>query len=95
MTVHAPKDRMLDLVISQVNFGLAYAREARIAYESARREYGDLARDIADKAYAAAVRFAAKAPNGIDLPTSKKIEELETELYALWRTQEAHALAIA
>lgn len=95
MTVHAPKDRMVELVTSQINFGLAYAREARAAYESARTEYGDLARDIADKAYAAAVRFAAKAPNGIDPSTSKKIEELETELYALWRPQESRTLAIA
>ncbi len=84
-----------DLVRSQVNFGLAYAHEARVAYESDRNTYGDLARDIAAKAYCAAVRFAAQLPSGMTPSVSEKLVELETELAGLWRPDAMPVRAIA
>lgn len=84
-----------DLVRSQLNFGLAYAREARVAYESDRNTYGDLARDIAAKAYCAAVRFAAQLPSGMAPSLSDQFVELETELAGLSRPEEMQVRAIA
>ncbi len=76
------------LVRSQLNFGLAYAREARAAYKSDRNTYRDLARDIAAKAYCAAVRFAAQLPTGMAPSVSDQLVELETELAGLGRPEE-------
>lgn len=91
----SPKDPAIDLVTSQLNFGLAYALEARSAYDSDRRDYGDLARDIAAKAYAAAIRFAARVSGGVDASTSEGMKKLEGELHDLRRTEELETRAIA
>lgn len=88
MPVQRRKNTFSDLIISQLNFGLAYAREARSAYDSNRSEYGDLARNIASNAYSAAIRFAARVPNGIDVSISANIEKLQAELNSLPRPRE-------
>jgi len=74
------QDQMADLITSQVNFGLAYVREARSAYESGDLDYAEVARKIAVNAYAAAVRFSARLPNGSEPGLVKRVEELEASL---------------
>lgn len=59
-----PSENLSDLIATQVNFGLAYIREAQHAYGEGRLEYGDLARQIAVNAYSTASRFAARLPEG-------------------------------
>jgi len=54
----ARTENLSDLIVTQVNFGLAYIQEARTAYNLGRFEYGDLARQIALNAYSTAARFA-------------------------------------
>lgn len=73
-------DEMADLIASQVNFGLAYAREARSAYESGNLDYAEVARKIALNAYAAAVRFSGRSANGSAPELVHRVEELEREL---------------
>jgi hypothetical protein len=60
----ASSENLSDLIATQVNFGLAYIREAQNAYGEGRLEYGDLARQIALNAYSTASRFAARLPEG-------------------------------
>lgn len=76
-------DSPSDLVITQVNFGLAYAREARSAYDSGRNEYGDLARDIAMRAYSTAVRFSARLSAGASRSLAQQLATLEAEVDGL------------
>lgn len=80
---------------TQVNFGLAYAREARSAYDSGRTEYGDLARDIAMRAYSTAVRFAARLSNGTSHSMTQELTKLEAEVDGLLQPAPARLRSIA
>ena len=76
-------DEACDLVSGQINFGLAYTREARSAYEGGNVEYGEVARKIAVHAYAAAIRFCANLLKDPPPALALQIEELEAALESL------------
>jgi hypothetical protein len=75
-------DEPSDLVMSQINFGLAYAREARSAFDSGREEYGEMARGIAERAHATALRFASRFADPAQ-SYDTELAGLATELLAL------------
>lgn len=89
------EDAASDLVTSQIQFGLAYVQEARVAYADGRDEYGDLAREIALRAYSTAVRFAARLPGGSDRSTSRQIAKFEAELDGLLQPAQPRSRSIA
>ena len=89
------EDSPCDLVTTQVNFGLAYAQEAREAYESGRDEYGDLARDIAMRAYSTAVRFASRLSSAASRSFTSELTKLETEVDGLLGSQRTRLRSIA
>lgn len=89
------EDTPADLVITQVNFGLAYAREAREAYASGRNEYGDLAKDIAMRAYSTAVRFASRLPVAAARSLATELAELESVVDGLLEPEPARLRSIA
>jgi hypothetical protein len=74
---------LCELITSQVNFGLAYIKEARTAYEQGRFEYGDLARQIALNAYATANRFHARLPKDYDPAIIDQVVRFKDELDTL------------
>ena len=76
--------QLCDLIINQINFGLAYVQEARTAYEQGRFEYGDLARQIALNACSTASRFAAQLPKQLDDPAIlDRVVQFKREVEAL------------
>ena len=75
-------DHLADLIASQVNFGLAYIKEARKAYGERRFEYGDLARQIALNAFSTANRFAGRLPEP-DAAILERIASFRRELDCL------------
>lgn len=89
------KDEASDLINSQINFGRAYIREARSAYESGNFEYGETARRIALNAYSTALRFCSNLLHDPDLSLIRKIEEFELELDALLEPVETGMRSIA
>ena len=89
------EDSPYDLVTTQVNFGLAYAQEAREAYDSGRDEYGDVARDIAMRAYSTAVRFAARLSSTAARSVASELAKLETEVDGLLAAQRTRLRSIA
>ena len=76
----ACSDNLSDLIASQVNFGLAYVREARSAYGQGRYDYADLARQIAINAYSTATRFAARLPKGRNTAVMNEIARFKGEV---------------
>lgn len=78
-------DNLSDLIASQVTFGLAYAREARSAYDQGRHDYADLARQIAMNAYTTATRFAARLPKGRNAAVLNDIALFKDEVEHLVR----------
>ena len=77
------QDEASELVVGQINFGLAYAREAHAAYRAGNFEYGEVARKIAVNAYAAAIRFSANLLQEPKPALIRQIEQLESELDAM------------
>jgi hypothetical protein len=73
-------DNLSELIASQVNFGLAYVREARSAYGQGRFDYADLARQIAMNAYSTATRFAARLPKGRDAAVLNDVARFKYEV---------------
>lgn len=95
MPVYSNQDEASDLIRSQVEFGLAYTRESRSAYQSGNFEYAEVARKIAVNAYAAAVRFSAhllKEPRPV---LATQVEKLEAELEGLLEPIESGLRSIA
>ncbi|MGA8030203.1 MAG: hypothetical protein WB992_23925 [Bryobacteraceae bacterium] len=86
---------MLDLITTQINFGLAYAREAHSAYEGGRGDYGDTAKQIAVRAYSTAVRFAGRLSHEPGVFLLNRLAELENELGVLFESPEMCAKSIA
>lgn len=86
---------MLNLITTQINFGLAYAREAHSAYECGRCDYGDTAKRIALRAYSTAVRFTTRLSDKPHVSVSSHLAELETELGTLLPTREMRCRSIA
>lgn len=95
MPVLPPAETAGDLIQSQLNFGFAYAREARTAYETGSLEYGDLARDIALNSYRAAVRFASRLLEEPDPALMDATVHLKLEVEALLRPDAMAMLSIA
>lgn len=69
-----------NLIASQIRFGAAYAREARSAHDAGNLEYYSTARMIAQNAYAAALRFAARLLDRDASAPSPELAELKTAL---------------
>lgn len=89
------QDEGVDLVVSQINFGLAYAREARTSYEGGNFEYGEVARKIAVNAYAAAIRFSANLLQEPKPSLIRQIEQLESELDGMLQPMTSRLRSIA
>ncbi|MBV9759109.1 MAG: hypothetical protein JO340_00980 [Acidobacteriaceae bacterium] len=78
-----PSENFSDLVATQINFGLAYIREAQNAYGEGRLEYGDLARQIAVNAYATASRFAVRLSKERDNNLLSEVARFKVEVDCL------------
>jgi hypothetical protein len=92
---YSNQDEGSDLVISQINFGLAYTHEARSAFESGNYDYAEVARKIALNAYSAAVRFSAHLLKEPQPALIRQIEQLEIEIDGLPQPVEAEIRSIA
>jgi hypothetical protein len=80
-----PTENLSGLIVSQVNFGLAYVQEARTAYGQGRFEYADLARQIALNAYSTVTRFAARLPKTHDPAILSQVSHFKAQVDALLR----------
>lgn len=80
-----------DLVRTQINFGLSYAREAVEARKQGRLDYSNLAHTIASNAYASAIRFSERlsdgGPHSIQDHAGRELRELKAELDKLSRAE--------
>jgi len=88
-------ENVSELVTSQINFGMAYIREARSAYESGNTDYAEIARKIAVNSYAAAVRFAGRLQGATEISVAGELSTLETELSDLLLQDQARIQSIA
>ncbi|MBV8571213.1 MAG: hypothetical protein JO319_11410 [Acidobacteriaceae bacterium] len=80
---------LLNLVRSQISFGLAYLAHARIAYGEGRVESGENAREIVLNSYRAATRFAAQLAaaqlaKDTDSSVRSRLEALRYGIEVLW-----------
>jgi len=87
--------KALDLISTQIRFGMAYAQEARSAYESGNAEYGDLARGIAMDAYSSAMRQAARLLDQTHPSICEQLGTLEAQIDRLWPAEAARSRSIA
>lgn len=89
------RDEAADVITSQINFGIAYVKEAREAYESGNYQYGEVARKIAVNAYSAALRFSAHLLQDPQPALRRRIEALESDLDGLLEPVEPGLRSIA
>lgn len=92
---YTPYDEAADLITGQINFALAYVKEARAAYECGNFAYGEIARKIALNAYSAAVRFSEHLLHDPQQSLVRRIEALECELEGLLEPVESGLRSIA
>jgi hypothetical protein len=87
--------KALDLISTQIRFGLAYAQEARSAYDAGNAEYGDLARGIATDAHSSAMRQAARLLDEPNTAVCEQLSALEAEIEILWPAERVRSRSIA
>lgn len=92
---YSSDDEAIDLITSQVSFGLAYVKETHSAYEAGNFEYGEVARKIALNAYTAAVRFRTHLTGEPQPFLVRQMEALEAELDGLLEPAHAELRSIA
>jgi hypothetical protein len=85
----------LDLFASQIEFGVAYAREARDAYHHGELTYGEVAQRIAMNSYAAALRFAGNLRTNLSPDLLARIEALELDLVEMLQASKSNFRSIA
>lgn len=74
----------LQLIRSQLAFGLAYLEEARAAYRDSRTEFAETAREIAVNSYHSATRFAARLAKDVDSTLRDQFDRFRGEMHAIW-----------
>lgn len=74
----------LELIRTQLAFGLAYLQAARVAYLESRTEFAETAREIALNSYHSAVRFAARLAEGVDATLRDQLDRFQQEMQAVW-----------
>lgn len=78
------EEYILELIRTQVAFGLAYLEEARTAYLESRTEFAETAREIALNSYHSAVRFASRLAKGVDAALCDQLDRFQQEMQAVW-----------
>ena len=78
------EEYILQLVRTQLAFGLAYLEEARAAYLDSRTEFAETAREIAVNSYHSATRFAARLAKDVDSTVRDQLDRFWAEMQAVW-----------
>jgi hypothetical protein len=88
--------KALDLISTQIRFGLAYAQEARTAYQAGNIEYGDLARGIAADAHSSVIRQLARLLHEPStLTVSEQLSSLGAQIESLSSAEYVRSRSIA
>lgn len=78
------EEYVLQLIRTQLAFGLAYLEEARAAYLDSRMEFAETAREIAVNSYHSAARFAARLAKDLDSTVRDQLDRFRGEMQAIW-----------
>ena len=75
---------IVQLIRTQLAFGLAYLEEARAAYVESRIEFAETAREIALNSYRSAARFASRLARDVDCTLRDQLDRFRHEMQDLW-----------
>lgn len=78
------EEYLVQLIRSQIAFGLTYLEEARAAYGDSRHEFADTSREIAVNSYRSAVSFATRLARGADSTVREQLDHFRDEMLAAW-----------